>query len=364
MALSQAVPGLTPTQWDDNYFVGYVRKNQFAQYMGTTENSLIQVKESLTTKAGDSVTFALVNDLTGAGVTGRSLLEGQEDVLGERSYKLPVALLRNGVAVHDWDAQLSTIALREAAKPALRTWSMKRLRSDIITAMNSINGISYLTATAGQKDAWLVDNADRVLFGAATSNQKATFALSLAELDMTNDKFTKENLSMARRKLKQASPTIRPIYLDDGTEWYVAFAPSMAFRDFKASMSTVMQNAEVRGKGNPLFSDTDLVWDGVIVREIPEMPLVANVGTGGTVDAAAVKIMGAQAMALSWAQRPTSRTEVRDYGAVHGVAIQEIRGTGLMQFGKEALTGDGSNEKNDLVDHGTFTLWVAAEPDA
>lgn len=358
MALTQAVAGLTPQQWDDKYFTSYVRKNQFAQYMGTTENSLIQIKESLTTKSGDAVTFALVNDLTGAGVTGRALLEGQEDVLGSRSYKLVVALMRNGVAVHDWDAQLSTIALREAARPQLRTWSMKRLRADIIAALNSINGVAYGTATAGQKDAWLVDNADRVLFGAAKSNTKATHALSLTELDATADKFTKENLSLARRQLKQANPTLRPIYLDDGTEWYVAFAPSNAFRDFKASMATVMQNAEVRGKDNPLFSDHDLVWDGVIVREIPEMTVVPDVGAGGTVDAAAVKICGAQALAISWAQRPTSRTEVRDYGAVHGVAIQEIRGVGKMQFGK------GATDLDDLVDNGVFTHWVAAEPDA
>jgi hypothetical protein len=364
MPLSQAQPGLTPQIWDDKFFTSYVRKNQFAQYMGTSENSLIQIKESLTTKAGESVTFALVNDLAGNGVTGRSLLEGQEDVLGERSYKLPVTLIRNGVAVHDWDAQLSTVALREAAKPALRTWAAKKLRNDIINGMNSINGLAYGTASAAQRDAWLVDNADRVLFGAAKANTKATYALSLTELDATADKFTKENLSLARRMLKQASPTIRPIYLEDGTEWYVAFAPSNAFRDFKASMATVLQNAEVRGKDNPLFSDHDLIWDGVIVREIPEMTVLPNVGAGGTVDAAAVKIMGAQAMAISWAQRTTSRTEVRDYGAVHGVAIQEIRGVGLMQFGTQAVQIDVNYDLGDLKDHGTFTLWVAAEPDA
>lgn len=358
MSLTNAVAGLTPQLWDDKFFTSYVRANQFSRYMGTSENALIQVKEDLTKKNGDSVTFALVNDLTGAGVTGTTALEGAEEALGSRSFKLTVSMLRNGVVVHEWDQQKSVIDLRNAARPQLRTWALKKMRTDIIAALNSINGVAYGSASAGQRDAWLVDNTDRVLFGAAKSNTKATHALSLTELDATNDKFTYTNLSLARRLAKQASPTIRPITLEDGTEWYVAFAASNAFRDLKLSLATIYQNAEVRGKGNPLFMDGDLIWDGVIVREIPEMTVVADVGAGGTVDAAAVKICGAQALACAWAQRTTSRTQVRDYGALAGVGISEIRGIAKMQFGK------GASDLDDLVDHGIFTHWVAAEPDA
>ena len=61
---------------------------------------------------------------------------------------------------------------------------------------------------------------------------------------------------------------------------------------------------------------------------------------------------------LAWAMRPTSRTEVRDYNALHGVAIAECRGIGKMSFGK------GSSDTDDLGDHGVFTHYVAAEPDA
>lgn len=359
MALTNAVAGLTPQQWDDQYFTSYVRANQFAQYMGTSENSLIQVKEDLTKKPGDSVTFALVNDLAGAGVTGTTALEGAEEALGSRSFKQTVSYFRNGVAVHEWDEQKSAIDLRNAAKPQLKTWSVKKLRTDIITALNSINGTAYGSASEGTKDAWLVDNADRVLFGAAKSNNASNdHSAALTQIDSTNDKLTKTNLSLARRILKQASPTIRPIMLDDGTEWYVAFAPSAAFRDFKADMASTLSSAEVRGKDNPLFKDGDLIWDGIIVREIPEMTVIADVGNGGTVDVGAVKICGAQSLACAWAMRPTSRTEMRDYGSVHGVALAECRGIGKMQFGK------GATDLDDLVDHGIFTFYVSAEPDA
>jgi len=43
----------------------------------------------------------------------------------------------------------------------------------VISALGSINGVAYGSASESAKDAWLVDNADRVLFGAAVGNNSA-----------------------------------------------------------------------------------------------------------------------------------------------------------------------------------------------
>jgi hypothetical protein len=40
-------------------------------------------------------------------------------------------------------------------------------------------------------------------------------------------------------------------------------------------------------RDNPLFTAGDLIYDGVIIREIPELPTIPDVGAGGTVDAGA-----------------------------------------------------------------------------
>ena len=49
--------------------------------------------------------------------------------------------------------------------------------------------LDYGTATETQKVAWLVDNADRVLFGAAKSNNSSNdHSASLANVDSTDDK--------------------------------------------------------------------------------------------------------------------------------------------------------------------------------
>jgi N4-gp56 family major capsid protein len=361
MTVSSAVAGLTPQIWDDKFFTSYVRANQFSRYMGMSENSLIQVKEDLTKKNGDKVTFALVNDLTGAGVSGSTALEGSEEALGSRSTTVTVALARNGVVVHEWDEQKSSIDLRNAARPQLKSWLLKKDRSDIIAALGTINGVAYGSATEAQKDAWLDDNFDRVLFGAAVSNTDATggtvaydFSDSLAAIDNSADKLVKGVVSLAKRRARIASPAIRPIEVDAKGEWFVMFAPSVSFRDLKADLASTHADAMQRGRDNPLFVDGDLVYDGVIIKEIPEIATVSN----GTILCAPNYLCGAQALGFAWAQRPTTRTEQRDYGALNGVAIQQIRGLSKLQFGK------GSSDTADLVDHGVFTVWTAGVADA
>lgn len=360
MALTTAQTGLTPQQWDDKFFMEYVRQSRFKRYMGTDENSIIHLKEDLTKKKGDKVTFASVNKLTGAGVTGNGTLEGNEEALDSRSMAVTVAPLRHAVAVTEWDEQKSAIALRDTAKTALRLWSMEKMRNGIIAAMASINGVAYGTATAGQRNTWVVDNADRVLFGALKSNYSATHATALGNLDNTDDKLTPQAISLMKRIAQTASPAIQPIRLSEDEEWFVMFANARSFRDLavNTTMTQANRDARVRGMDNPLWTGGSLVWDGVIIREIPEIDVLTNAGAGGAVDVAPAYLCGAQAVGVAWAQRTKSTTQMSDYGFRNGVGIGEMRGI------EKLLFGTGAGDTDDLKDHGMVTGFFAAVADA
>src|SRR5690606_5852311 len=115
----------------------------------------------------------------------------------------------------------------------IKDWFMERMRDDILSALGSINGTPYALADENAKDAWLVDNADRVLFGASVSNNSANdHSASLENIDNTSDKFTSSALKLLKRRAKNANPKIRPIKVSGDEEWYVAFAGSNCFRDF------------------------------------------------------------------------------------------------------------------------------------
>lgn len=360
MALTTARTGLTPQQWDDKFFMEYVRENRFKRYMGTDENSIIQLKEDLTVKKGDKVTFAAINKLAGAGVTGNTTLEGNEESLDTRSMAVTIAPLRHAVAVTNWDEQKSTIELRDAAKMSLKLWAMEKMRDSLITALGSVNGVAYASASEAQKDAWLVDNADRVLFGAAKSNASSNdHSTSLANIDNTADKLTPAAISLMKRIAQTASPAIRPIRLNEDEEWFVLFANSRAFRDLSldTTMTQANRDARQRGMDNPLFTGGSLVWDGVIIREIPEIGILTGVGAG-SIDVGPVYLCGAQALGVAWSQRTKTTTQVSDYGFRNGVGVQEMRGIEKLIF------GSGSGDTDDLKDHGLCTGFFAAVADA
>lgn len=362
MTDTTAATGLTVKQWDDKFFQEYVRENRFKPYMGTDEAVMIQVKQDLTKKKGDKITYALVNRLSGAGVTGSSTLEGNEEGMDSRSHYVTVDKIRNGVRVAEMEEQKSAISLREAGRAVLKDWIMEKTRDQIISALGSINGVAYGSATEVQKDAWLVDNADRVLFGAAKANNAANdHSAALLNVDSTTDVVTPGSLSLLKRMALTAAPKIRPIKTKGDQEWYVVFMNSLCFRDFAANTEVKQANREarVRGTDNPLFTGGELVWDGMIIREIPEIGVISGVGAGTpAIDVAPVYLCGAQALGFAWAKRTTSKTEEFDYGDKHGIAIEEIRGIEKLTF------GSGSGDTDDLKDHGVATGYFASVADA
>ena len=360
MADTTVATGLTVQQWDDKFFTEYLQENRFKPYMGKTENSIIQVKEALTSKKGDSVTYALVNRLTNAATTGNSTLEGNEEDMASRSFKCTVEKRRNAVRVSDTDEQFSAISLRQAGRAVLMDWAMEDSRDLVIEALGSINGTAYASASETAKDAWLVDNADRVLFGAAKSNNASNdHSAALAEIDNTADKLTSGAASLMKRIALSAAPKIRPIRIKGGKRFFVVFCGPRTFRDLKTdtTITQAQRDVALRMQNNKLFQGGDIEWDGMIFHEIDDIAAIAGVGAGG-IDVEPVYLCGAQAIAHAWSRRWRTVTEEFDYGDKHGVAAEAFYGC------KKMIFGSGSGDTDDLKDHGLVTGYFAAVADS
>jgi len=381
MADTTVPTALRVKQWDDNYFTEYIRGNRLARYMGTDENSIVQVKETLAKKPGDTIYFELINRLQAPGKKNNATLEGFEEDLSQRSWPLVVNLYRHGVTVAEYEEQVTAISLREAGKAVLMNWSMEHTRDKFLAALGSKDAVAagagqsttgpgsyagntstFQSANSTALNTWLTDNTDRVLFGAAKSNASSNvFATALATVDSTNDKLTSSAVSVMKRIAKNASPKIRPIKVNGDEEWYVMFAGSEAYRDLKLDTNIIQsrQYALDRGTDNPLFTDGDIVWDGVIVREVPELSQNKWLALGASsIDVGEVYLCGAQAIGYALAQRWNTRTKDKDYETKHGIAIQQIYDVGKIQF------GTGSSDTTTLKDNGVVTGFFSAVGDA
>jgi hypothetical protein len=327
-------------QWDDRAHMEYIRANRFKKYMGTDENAIIQMVEDLTKKQGDAITLSLVGALNAAAGpnTGSGPLVGNEKALPNDGFQIPVGVVRDAVVINVQEEQASPIDIRNAARVALRDLQMRYLRNDIISALASITGVAYSAATAAQRNAWNALNQNRVLFGNSVANYDATHATALNNITGSM-RLSRGIVSLMKRRAQTATNVngdgIRPYRYGEDEETFVMFVGSNAFRDLKNDMAGVHAEAEKRGKENPLFTGTtSLYWDGVVVREIPEIGGFNN--TAGTpVRIEPTFLCGAQALAVAWAKRTqTTLRKEDDYGFQRGVGFMEMRGVRKVLYGQ------------------------------
>ena len=352
--------------WLKNYFAEYVRESGFKPYMGRSSSSIIVAKYELQSESGKTINIPLILRLTGNGVTGSAVLDGAEEDLGNYNCALSVDWRRNAVRVPKSTSYKTEIDLFGAAKDMLKQWEAEKLRDDIIKAMLSVVTTGDTTvllgdSTAANRNAYNAANSDRLLFGKLKSNYSATWATAVGNLDTTDDKCTVAAMSLMKRIAKSADPHIRPFRSEDGREYFVAFHGGRTFRDLKADTTMTQANREARARdvgANPIFQDGDLIYDGIIHREIPEIDDIAGSGTydmdgigNSSADVRPVFLCGQQAVGIAWGQEPMMKTDLtKDYSFRPGVAIEE-----LLTVKKLAYNGK---------QHGQVTGFFAAAADS
>ena len=346
----------------------WVRQNMFSPYMSEDVNAIIRKRMELKS-GGEQMNIPLVRRLVGAGVSTGPLVNAEE-AIEDYGYRIWLEWARNAVVTTKAEQQKDSADIFGEAKPLLTDWIMELTRDEIIKALMAlpsetqpasgvrVNGILYESSTATQKGQWQTDNADRVLFGASTANRVASavatdHTASLVNVDTTADKLTGANLSLLKRVAMGANPRIRPYRTKDGYEYYDAFAGLNTFRDLKISLETVNKDARPRenmgtygAPNNPLFQDGDQLYDGVIVRLVPEISgfvtsTWTNLLTAGAASARVepVFLCGQQAAVIAYGQmaKPTFRKE-DDYGFIQGSGIEAAYGVGKM-FAKVPKAG-------------------------
>jgi N4-gp56 family major capsid protein len=369
MAETTVLSGLELIKWQRQFIYEFVRESGFEPYMGAGR-SIIHTKNDL---QGDGYTIRipLLLQLTGDGVSGNSRLAGNEEELDQYYQDVSWDFYRHAVTMSKKDRSKSAVDLLSAARETLKTWATEKMKYQLIDQFHGINGALYTAASEAAKDAWVAANTDRVRFGAALSNHSGgDHSAALANVDSTNDKLTATMLTALKRQAMQAYPKIRPHKVSGyDQEYYVMFAHPRCFRDLKTDSTITQANREARPRevgSNPLFQDGDLLWDGVIIRQIAEFETnrdgTVNSATtlddvgNGSIDVGVNFFCGAQALCVANKQAPIpTMLKEDDYGFFKGVGIE-------MAHGIEKLTwNNGSGTRKDV---GMITCYASATPDA
>lgn len=341
-------------KWEREFNVEYLRKFQFLDLMGPGSNNVIVTKKLTGDGDGTKLTIPVIYNTDGEGVTGNQTLMGSEEEVDNLGHQLTVTYYRHAVKSSKEEDKKAPFSFMKAKRDVIMNWHLRKRRSLLIDALCSPNvdgKTPYASCTEPQKDAWLVANSDRIRFGAGVGGF-TDHSVDLALLDTTADICKKATIIGARDLAEAADPAIQPYVIDDREEMWLCVLGSKQFSALKSDLGTDLQNAEVRGRDNPIWRNGDLMIDGVLCRKVPEMPVLANVGDSGTTDVGIGMLLGAQAIGFGIGSNFKTVTELTDYKFKIGVA-------GEMMYGIEKLNPTTSDSHADPVQHGAVTIYTA-----
>lgn len=264
----------------------YIRKGRYGPFIGSNDNAVIHIKQGL-----KKVSMPLVAKLaSGEGVKGSQTLTGNEEALANFAFELTPTYYRKGVLVDNEENEKSEFELKQEARPALMGWGMELKRDHITQAFGAIEAggtySNYGDASAADLDTWNTNNQDRVLYGASvTNNTSGNHTSSLAAITTATDQISVSVIKLAKDLAEQANPIIRPLKINEDQDWYVLFLETVGFRALQQDTEIIQANREARARNldNPIFNGGDLLYDGIIIKKVPDMKKFIDGDSTGSV---------------------------------------------------------------------------------
>lgn len=334
--------------WSKKLAVEVSKATAIAPLIGTSSNSIIQLKEETSKGAGDKVTFGLRVQLIGDGVTENQTLEGNEEALSTYSDALYINELAHAVRVKNdstIDAQRVPFSLRDEANSGLTDWYADRMS---MMAFMQFGGFTAPTmAFEGRTvtikpvhygfNAPTAPSANRVLRAGAVANDESLTSSNIFTLDL---------IDKAVEKAKVANPKIRPVMVD-GEKKYVMYLHPYQVTDLRINTSTGqwldIVKAVYNGKGanNPIYDGSLGEYNNVILREAEHVVPGVRSDTGAQITTVRrAVLLGAQSAVIGFGTKtaPTKYKTVEelfDYQRELGVSCQTIWGMKKTVFNSE-----------------------------
>ena len=330
--------------WSKKLDVETSKATAIAPLIGTSSNSIIQLKNETQKAAGDKVTFGLRTQLIGDGVTEGETQEGNEEALSTFSDALYINELAHAVRVKNEqtiDAQRVPFSLREEANAGLVDWYADRLSMMFFLQVCGYNAPTVafegrtvtLTAKHWGFNSILTPSTNRIIrAGAQATDQALTSA----------DVFTLDLIDKAVEKAKLANPKIRPVMVN-GEKHYVMYLHPIQVTDMRTNTSTgqwldIQKAAERRGSSNPIFDGSLGVYNNVILREAEHvMPGVRSDTSAQITTVRRAVLLGAQSAVCAFGMKTAPQKykrveELFDYQRELGVGVQTVLGMKKTRF--------------------------------
>jgi N4-gp56 family major capsid protein len=272
------VDAAIPNFWADGIVADGQRESFWGQLAGK-EGSMLPVidKTGQLKQKGDYITFNTIAQLMGNGVTGESVLKGQEEKLAIGSFSVSADIVRHAVAITRKATLQANFDVVRQAGLLLKDWFARKLDGDIFSDILSSSAITTTYAGSATTEAGL-NATDAQYFG---PSEISKMRLALQRQGATPFKVN----SSKGRKI--------PVYgmvFGEIEEYYLS--QNTAFNN---QVRDAWKRYQGEGDDNPIFNGAIGIYDNMLLynyRSIlpipqgtplrPETTLSATLVTAGT----------------------------------------------------------------------------------
>lgn len=313
--------------WSRKLFQEALKQTWMYRFIGSSDNSMIQLLDDTQKGPGDRITVPLRMQLTSLGIQGDATLEGNEEALQVYTDNLFINQLRNAVrSGGKMSEQRVPFSVREQAQIGLSDW---------YAGAFDIGFFNQLAGNAAADTRVAANNTPTAPTGATTYFANGVANETAVAADAASNVMQIKFIDYALQKAKLNTPCVRPIK-DQGEEYYVMFLHPYQVTALRTNVGVGqwldIQKAAMTGgeiTKNPIFTGALGMYNNVILHESTRVPsVVANSYRS--------MLCGAQAGILAFGQDSSGNKvswveELFDYGNQLGVAA------GMIWGGKKAI---------------------------
>jgi len=312
-------------------------------------------KTELGKEGGDRITLPMLNQLTGAGISGNNELKTNEEQMDFQSFDVYIEMLRNATGyTYKMSKNRNKFHAKDKITDLLADWMAQKMDDSFFDAIyrgasaHVIANYSAISAVA-HPNLFVQDGSNFFAYGVDNGGTTMNYQ-SLT----SSDGFSTATLEAMATWAEDNN--INPCRMDNGEEGLIAIIHPYQLQQLRQDSDWVAANREahVRGEQNPIFTRAEGRYAGVYVhctRKIESVTTETDNATavpnGSNVRLAVC--LGAHSVARALGQKPeVVKRDDTDYGQIEAYGIDSIWGDARADWVADDGVGAKTNQSSSV----------------
>lgn len=339
---------LTRKRWAKDLFSVVLPSIEFNGLVGTGSDSIIQIKTELGKGEGDQITFGIRLPLVADGIIGDKKIEGTEESLRFRDFKMTVEEVNKAVDTGGkMDEQRIPYNLLQEGKDGLQEWWQQFLSDYVINVLCGNSSYRHDGEVIG--DAITEPDADHFVTpgGVAEGNLDSSHIIDLSFLD----------------KMKQMAEIgdpkagifkLRPI-IKGGKKYFRVIMHNFVFDSLRQNTNVGQWGDLLRAAGKYGDPQVEIEYNGLLIQKSERNPLMRTIDASTKAGIYRTVLLGTQAGCFAWGGAGESKSSVMSFVPYERDAKRflMVRGGGILGCKKTGFPV--SKGGNDYKDYGIIT---------